>query len=367
MSHSRFFVGAMILCFVFLSIGSALGESLTYDEVFSREEASSLLVYGRPLDPYNPPLIRILTGMPVALGLRTFIDSSLPNMRVLPARLVSIFLGVVLVSFIYRLTFTYFGSLVAVVSVFLTVFDPNILSYAHYTTSDLGATVFFFLSFMAFLRWMRMRTTTSSVVLGLATGFAFATKITVVLYFIVTAAWLLAASKRQRLLPWIGRQRQWMFISFFVCLVAIWSTYFFQTDVIISSEYHPGRISYSVFSYANRTHNKPLLFFLDVLTHQPVPLGRYMATVKNNVIRSTREANTYIFGVHSLGPRWDFLARMLLFKTPLPLMILLAAGILLRGKSENPKKKNFFVFALPVGAILLVSWVCRLGPMIRYV
>lgn len=357
----------MILCFVLLSIGSALGESLTYDEVFYQEEASLILTYGRPLDPYNPPLVRILTGMPVALGLRTFMASPLPLIRALPARLVSTVLGVVLVSFIYILTFTYFGSLVAVVSVFLTVFDPNILSYAHYTTSDLGATVFFFLSFMAFLRWMRRRTTTSSVVLGLATGFAFSTKITVVPYFIVTAALLLAVRKRQRLLPWIGRQRRSIGISLFVCLVAIWSTYFFQTDVIISNEYHSGRVSYAVVSYAERTHNNPLLFFLDVLTHQPVPLGRYMATVKNNLIRSTQKANIYLFGGHSSGARWDFLARVLLFKTPLPLLILLAASILLRGKSENPEKKHFFVFALPVVGILLVSMVSRLGPMIRYV
>lgn len=81
------FIGIMV-SFITLSVGSALGESLTYDEIVHSEEGRNHLVnHTFAVDTNNPPLVREIEMLPVVLG---------GDMNLLPARLVTIFLAAML-------------------------------------------------------------------------------------------------------------------------------------------------------------------------------------------------------------------------------------------------------------------------------
>ncbi|MEK9143475.1 MAG: hypothetical protein AAB481_02520 [Patescibacteria group bacterium] len=127
-----------------LSIGSALSESLTYDEVFYLEEGRGILMGAVSRDPYNPPLMPILTGLPLIAGLDTLIRSPLPMYKAFPARMVTVTLGVILLVATSIVGARIFGTPVGLVAAFLLAFNPNILANSHYVTSDVGVTLFFF-------------------------------------------------------------------------------------------------------------------------------------------------------------------------------------------------------------------------------
>ncbi|HET8947597.1 MAG TPA: glycosyltransferase family 39 protein [Candidatus Polarisedimenticolia bacterium] len=150
------------------------------------------------LNPEHPPLIKELAALPLLpLGLdfpddrlwqmaeewnigRLFVhENRLPNDTILfLGRLPVLALSVLLGWALYRVGRRLFGAAGGLLALALYVLDPNVVAASGLVTTDLGITLFIFLAAVALQAWLDGPTTRRLLLLGLATGGAFAAKYT---------------------------------------------------------------------------------------------------------------------------------------------------------------------------------------------
>jgi hypothetical protein len=182
-----------------------IGESSqTSDEAAHLAAGYSYLKTGDfRLNVEHPPLIKELAAAPLlALDLafpwgplwehaeewnigRIFVhENRLPDDTILlVARLPMLLLSLLLAAAIYRRGLLLFGPRGALLALALYVFDPNVVAHSCLVTTDLGVSLFIFLSIDALWRWAERPRPRTLWLAGLAVGGAFASKF--------TALWLL--------------------------------------------------------------------------------------------------------------------------------------------------------------------------------
>ena len=325
-----------------LSVGSAWRESLTYDEVYNIEEGKTILTSRDYKDPYIPPLSKILTGVPYVLGLDSLVPSSLPSRQALPSRAVTIFMSVILVYSIYRVALTWFGEKAAGIALILAAFEPNLLGHNHYLTSDVPFALFFFASYILYVALLRHPSLRGGVITGGVLGLAMATKIPALGYFLTSTGVLLIYKKL------VSFHWQRMIVLVGISLIIVWATYGFRWDVIIAQREDSLRVSQQLLRFAQERH---LPFISDIvifLRTKPVPLGGYMAIVKNSLIR----------GVSRDRHIWYSMPATILLKTPIPLLTLFFIGLL--------KRRRLVRLEIPMIVLFVLMSVTNLMPLIRY-
>ena len=295
----------ILFSFVALSIGSAMNESPTYDEVFYKEEGRRIWNTREFRDPYNPPLVPLITAVGVG------------------GRGVSVVLGVILIIAVYRV-----GGVVAAA---LLAFEPTFLAHSHYVTNDIAVTLFIFLA----------ATFRRPLLLGLSIGYALSSKMSSLVF-----------------LPLVLRPMRWRQLlgRAIVALFVVWASYLFTWDVVIREREDAGRLSVRLIQYA-RDHNVPpieraVLF----LQRQPLPLGTYAATIKNNMLRFGKPAMVFFDGAIYDRSQWYFMIVNVLRKIPIPFLILVLFGV--------SRARRFA--AIAAGIIGIASFM-GMGPLVRYV
>lgn len=349
----------IVLAFCVLSIGSSLHESLTYDEIVHLQEGRlALLSHTFALDTNNPPFIRELTAIPLVLGLDRYIPFGEPMYRAFPARLITILLSCILLISLYIYTRKQYGHIVAALSVFFLAFHPMFLANNHLVTLDMGLSLFFFLSYWCAVTLNRTSTGKQWVIFGCVVGMGLASKVSFIPFFAVTGIlYLLFTTRRFTfLLLW---QLKWkLFLCVLISLLTVWATYCFTSDVVIRERQDSSRISAKISAYAEKTHNIIVLSGMNILEHQPIPLGTYIAMIKNNAIRNTiREPQFFLGKLYETG-QWYFILVHFLLKTPIPFLLLVLIGIW--NYRWQPR-----LFA-PILAIMLSSASVSMKPMVRY-
>lgn len=306
-------------------------------------------------DPYNPPLMPILTGIPMVLGLNTFIRSPLPMHTALPARMVTVGFGVLLIMAMYVVATRFFGSTVGLVASFLLAFDPNILANSHYVTSDIAVTFFFFLAVDLWVRFLRKPSRTRVVLFGLAAGYAIGAKITSLVYLTALSIVLLWQTKGIWSWRWIAERKHLVLISIATCLLFLWAVYFFRMDVIIAPRSDENRLS----SRLLRFEIPMITASINMLRTRPVPLGGFIAMLKNNALRSMSQGDS--------RPPWYRILVTTLTKTPLPLLVLFIIGLFSSRARTGIQRKRIYMFATTPIVVLGVMMIFGIHPMVRYV
>lgn len=355
-----------VVYFLFLfsvfSIGSALQESLTYDEVVYLEEGRAAWIHRTfDVDTYNPPLIRNLAALPFVLGADRLILSPYPNMRALPARLVIVTLSVFLLYAVFLVGKHFYGPEAGVFSLVLLAFQPMALAHSHYVTLDMGATFFFFLAYMQLVTMLKVPALKNAIFLGIFAGLMAASKLTVLVYFAVSAFFLVLAEKNRKVFA------LWLAPVIAVALITIWSTYLFKTNVVMApGGYAESKVTSLVSLYARISNNKKLSEFFRFPQNIQMPLGDYIRVVKKVFARSEDNVPVFFMGSEHQGSRWYFMPTNWFFKTPLPMLILFIAALYF-GWSKREMRKRLVLFGIPVLAIFFSSAWSRLRPDVRYV
>lgn len=323
-------LACILFSFIALSVGSTLSESLTYDELFYLEESRQIVNTRTFRDPYNPPLTPLLARIPTIFGFES------PS----ASRFVSVGLGVLLILVVYHV-----GGLAAAA---LLAFEPTILAHSHYVTNDIAVTLFIFLAAISWMRYMKRASMRHAVLLGLSVGYALSSKVTSLVFLPIALGSV-----------WFGRRiKRWRRLagSAVVALVVLWASYLFTWDVVIGERDDTGRVSTRLVTYA-RQHNLPVIepavtFFRE----QPLPLGTYAATMKNNLLRFGHPAMVFFDGELYERSRWYFIIMNVLRKMPIPFLILILVGMW-----RAPR-----FAAIGVGIVAIAS-VVGMVPLIRYV
>jgi len=351
--------------FIFLSIGSALRESLTYDEITDVEVGLRAWTEQKfNIEPYNPVIIRIITTAPLAIGIDAIIASDKTAVKIFPARLVTMLFGIGILLITHKIAKTFAGKNVALLSVYFLTFEPNLLANSHYVTHDVGATFFFLLAVYSEMQFLIYPSTRNTVQFGIFTGMAFAAKLTVIPYHFASGLLYLLLLKKRKSIIWISKNTKLLVLSILIMLLTIWSSYLFQWDLVIAPSNRPGRVSEKLLDNARSSGNLILENAIVFLQNQKLPLGSYLALIKNNILRTQMLTFTYFFGNFYSENKWYFTLVNVFLKTPIPmiafLLVCFALGI-------NKNKNNLTIlFSIPIVAILLTNSLLKLNPYVRY-
>jgi len=354
-----------IVCsYIFVSLGSALRESLTYDEnVHIQLGLDAWKTHTFTKDPYSPPLIGEIAVMPILLGIDAWIPGLMPSMKLLPSRMMILFLSLCLLAALYYMVKKIFGEPEAIASVFLFAWEPSILAHNHYVTKDMGFTLFFFLSWIFFLALCKKYSLKMLIRFSLLFGCMLAAKTSAVPFFICSTLILifLDASYRKQIIK-IGWN--WVLVCV-VGLFVVWSSYFFQTDVIIAKRDDPNRISSKLVEYALQTNNTVLSNMLKFGTDIKIPLGTYLASQKNGLLLQKNQESVFFMGQKYARVRWYLLPVNLFFKLPLPIIVLVGVTFFWFFKKQLPVQK-YFPYIAPIVGITVFLCLSGVKPYVRY-
>jgi hypothetical protein len=351
---------SLLLLFFILNFLSAQRESLTYDEqVHLKAGIEEWQTRIFSLDANNPPLIREIAALPILFGAGRLISSPFPAHQYFPARMTIIILSLILAGVVFWYVKKHIGWTAGLLSLFFFVFEPNLLAHSHYVTLDLGTTLFFVLAYFSFLNFLETTSLKNGLIWGLFLGLALASKVTIIpalaISFLI-AAWI----KKKIFKPTFWKKA---FLGIIGSLLIVWATYFFTFAPIIAERHDPTRLSERILAFAdekNYSFLKSIIFFLK---GKPIPLGYYLATLKNGLVYNLRPHEVEFLGRFYPNNRFWFLPVIIALKTPLPLLILFLAGIFL---ALRKKKKPIFFVLMPVFFMILFFSLSNVQTRLRY-
>jgi Dolichyl-phosphate-mannose-protein mannosyltransferase len=260
-------VAAIFLLLLFVAQGLFFirANSQTIDEAMHLAAGYSYLAKGDfRIEPQNPPLIKALQALPLFLAYRLpfnpdpqqwrdadgfsigqdlLYKSTIPADQMLAwSRLPNLLFGVLLVALTGWWAYRLWGNRAALLAMALAALEPNLVAHSSLVTTDIGVTLFIFLTVYLFWEYVNRPTWTFLVGTGISTGMALVAKYSAVLLIpiiaLIVAALLLKGSKPDFPLPktWnpntprhkLLQAAAVLSLILFVALLAIPPAYLFQ-------------------------------------------------------------------------------------------------------------------------------------------
>ena len=247
--------------FLFLSIKSASYESATMDELVHIPAGYSYIIkQDIRLNPEHPPLLKDLSGLfllPLKPDFPDKEDSFLkkingewelgpqffyqnknnPDQILFFARLAPIFLSLVFLFLLFKITRENFGKQTAFLSFFLFAFSPTILAHSRYVATDMAAAFAFFISVFYFLKFLKEPSKKNLFIVGIIFGISQLSKFSLLFlipFFILIAfLWSLTFFSKNNLSFFFKKTFKYLFFTFFVFLIGyifvVWPIYKFHT------------------------------------------------------------------------------------------------------------------------------------------
>lgn len=352
MMRAKFLIAILIIFFLFLEIKSLLGESWVYDEKLHLEAGYTFLTkHDFRQEPFNPPLMREITALPLLISPAIFKDPIL-----FWPRIMIVFLTLILGLLVFTWAKKLYGEKAGFFALFLFILEPNLLAHGHYATTDMGLTFFFFLSLFLFWLWRKKINFWRLAMFSVITGLTLSTKISALPFLLVSflIIYFLERGKRDFLTVnfWSKRLPYLLFVIG-IALLTLWATYFFTFEPLLGLRLDPQRPAITL------AKENPLINFA---LNQYVPLGSYVSTIKQVILYNYQGKEVFLAGSFSQTGWFYFFPVAFLIKTPLPLLIFsLGAWFLFKRKVEEK------YLLVPIGVIFLFAILSRLNLGIRYI
>lgn len=383
-SKTSVFVLILILVASFiLTFTSSLGESAVMDELAHIPAGYGYVKYfDYRLNPEHPPLIKAISALPLA-----FMDLNFPTNSpdwtteingqwnvgnqfiyksgndadkiVNWSRLGPILLFLILILFTYAWAKEVMGQWWALIPAFLVAFSPNFLAHSHYVTTDIGASLAFFISIYYFVKYYQNPSKKTLIFAGVAFGLAQLLKFSVVLVIPLFIVVLLALSLAKAIsnnpsfiakLVGFFKEAVKNFASlilvFIIGAVVIYAVYFvFTLNYPMEKQFSDTKAILT--SFGGGPGGCPISGYRDI--EKPVAPGRCLADLnisatQNNI---TRPFAQYVLGVLMVTQRasggntaffmgevsasgwWYYFPLVFVLKEPLPVLIFVALALFL--------------------------------------
>jgi hypothetical protein len=315
------------------------------------------------LFPLNPPLIKVLSALPL-LALDPQIDTASPventgwfpwqygtnfmerNRAIydrifLYGRLPVVALGMLLGLLAFLWARELYGDEAGLVALFLLAFCPSLVAHAHLATTDVGFAAFTLLALWTFHRYLLRPTPARLVACGVALGLVQLAKMSALLLYpvLVLLAVILFARDRNRM-----RRLGSVALIFLISLLILDAGYLFQgVGTRLGAFHFESRALRGVGSMLPAGLPVPL----------PAPYLRGLDALQ--LINDAGEFPEYLFGRWSRQGSPAYYLISLLFKTPLPLLLAFLAAPFARRKDESTDRpRGEIVLWLP--AVALLAW-----------
>jgi len=349
-------------------------ESLTWDEgnhMFAGYMMWKTGDYG--LNPEHPPLVKLLATLPL-LGEKLWIpplrgrdfkaeayldgrdwlarNDGASQRLVFRMRLTAGLLALGLSLVIFFAAREWFGTPAALIALALAVFDPNLLAHSALVTTDIGVSLFFLASLYAFYRYVKQPSLLRLLLTGVAAGLLLATKHSGILLapmlLLLIGGEIVAAPKGTR--ARLALRLSGAFAAIVVIgVVVLWAFYGFR---------YAARPAGLVLSTSLADYTAPLSHFnaaavLWIAHLHLLPESYLMGLV--DVKRMAQFYPTFIFGKNYANGQWWYFPAVILIKTTLGLLALLAlsAFAILTGCLRKGRELAYLM--IPGGFYLVVA------------
>ena len=374
---------ATVILFLFAScIRTANNDSVSWDE--SQHLYSGWLSWERGDFGYNPevpPLIKMWDAIPLlhrdikapaytgapfkkegfVLGQR-FLAANGIDQTLIPARIMTSLLTVLLAITIFFCAAEMFGTNAALFALLLFCFDPNFLAHGAFVTTDIGASLTMLAAIYAFYRYVRLPSVPRMIVVGLAVGLTMTAKFTGI--FILPLLCLIAVidlwqCKRtgQSSDPASARQMGVALAAASVIgLGCVWAIYHFR----YAARPAPLQLNPTSEQYLQKLTSPLSRSVMTTLSHLHVLPEAYIYGLADTKI-SASELPSYFFGkTYSGASHWYFPAALLI-KSTLPFLILLGVTIAVVFRGGWSARREIVFLAIPPAFLFVLSSSSDLG------
>lgn len=363
---------ALIVLQILLSLTD---KSLTFDESNRFLAGYQYLAEGDfRLNPEHPPLVKYLVGLPLlfmkvtlppgtrdwrldnqwALGHDFLYKHNDAETIIWVGRLAVLPLTVLLAVFVFLWARDLFGRGGGLFALFLCTFEPNILAHGGLVNTDLGLACFVFLTVFGFYRLSDKITLGRVVFTALSFGLAMSTKFTALwLIPIMIILGLVRAFSQQGMvlrIPTRGERPVTSQRSKLGAVVAVWVVIGLAGYLTLWGAYQ--------FRYWSVTPAGDPMFtaYFDGISPQKAPLKQAFSFARQHqllpesylfgVARVLKKKSRKAFLLGETGHGWWYYFFVTFFlKTPLPLIFLVALGLMgLRGRGPGSRAGPIFLF-----------------------
>jgi len=250
-----------------------------------------------------------------------------------PMILLTLLLGILLYSWSYR----QFGGRVALLAVALYTFSPTILAHGRYVTTDIGASLGFFIGITTFVSFLQKRTWSSFFIAGIAFGIAQLLKFSLILlipmYGILLLLWAWShpdfITIRERITMFFVYATRTIGVGI-VGIAVVWIAYA-QVTAGYPIDRNLRDASTLLKTYRFRSHVQATEFLIQHRITRP--LGQYLTGVLLANQRAAGGNTTYFLGTVSSSGSFAYFPLLYAVKEQIILHVLSAAalaGFLLR-------------------------------------
>lgn len=347
---------ALLFAFIFWEIKLIHKESRTFDEPLFIEAGLTYLKFKDfSFDPFNPPLARELIALPLLVNQTSFKDPIF-----LLSRSVVVSFAVCLALLVYFWSKALYGLKGAIFSLVILFLTPEFLAHSHYANTDLIATFFALLAFFVFGKYFLPKkeiTLKKVLIFCFSLGLALAARtLNIFLVFIpLVIYWIVFLKKKAKVIILMS--------GGLLVLLTMWSTYFFTSEPMLGYRLDPNR---QAFEFIKKY---PYLTFL---LKQPVPLGSYISTIKNNFLyNQTNKFPKYgaFFGAFRASGPGYLVWLIFLIKTPVPLIIIFLLILFKKKLTDQELFLRFiliftFLAIIPLGSNLRLRYFLLIYPIL---
>lgn len=345
------YLALSLIFFVILQIWSIFSESRTFDEALHVDAGYAFLA-SRDFakEPFNPPFARELLAIPTLINSQTLRDPIFFQQR-----LVVVLISCVLLAGVFFVSRKLFGTVSALFSSFLFIFEPEILAHGHYAATDMILACFIFFSIICFILWRREFTYKRLLILGILIGLTLSIKISAIPFLLFSFVLLYVFDNKRDGFMTSSIVFRPLLVVICISLFTIWTTYFFTWDRPLGDGFVP-----------KNEFVKKIMYIpgMSYLLTQPLPLGGYLRTIKQDLLynySSDYVKPAFLMGKFSQHGFWYFYPIAFILKTPFPLLILLLLVLI------HDKKRKYIFLLLPVLAIFISASLSTLNLGVRYI
>jgi Dolichyl-phosphate-mannose-protein mannosyltransferase len=387
--RSKYFWPAAVALLVIqaaLALTMVHRESLTFDEddhMFAGYMMWKAADYG--LNPEHPPLVKLLASVPIIgdhlwvppprdhqffkaeayLNGRDWLARNDGDSQhlVFKMRASAELLALGLCFLVFLAAREWFGNTAGLIALTLVVFDPNVLAHSALVTTDIGVSCFFVAAIWTFYRFATRPTLMLLLLAGVATGLLLATKHSGILIgpmFICLMAWeVLTASGAERkrtALRLTGGSLAIVVVSVFV----LWCFYGFRYSA------RPAGMAFStsVAQYAAPLPHFEYACMFAVSRLHLLPESYLVGLI--DVKRAAAFYPTFLLGKVYAHGQWDYFPFVILIKTTLGLLLLIALGTFATVTGKLTKRRELFYTLAPPVLYLAVAMMSGMNIGVRH-
>jgi 4-amino-4-deoxy-L-arabinose transferase-like glycosyltransferase len=214
------------------------------------------------------------------------------------------------------------------------LFDPNLMAHGRYSTTDLGGTLFIFLAAFLLWRcwqvdnWQRVKFLMAGLGLSLAFGSKLSSLAFVPIFFVMA---LLPLYQTPWTIKAAGRRVVQLITAGLFAIPIVWAIFAFQ---------------WGLFNFQSEPFSS--------LNSYSGPMPTFWAGIEQILAISGGGRPTFLLGEFSSEGFIAYFPIAFLVKTPLPVLILLAAALIWLLYQPNTRKKALFL-VVPAGIYFLLS------------